>query len=171
MVCQSKSAQHCLCGINYPYRRIAPASDNGQVRATQRSGCTLSGSVSTPAPDQTLGFEANMDLVSLSEFLTIVPATAKFGTYLERPKSGHFCVDKGRRTVDGRRLSWLWIFPDGEARPSNKLFITQGLAPQLVWTKAAIQAAYPDESGALPIFTRHKEIYSELAITFCLPFP
>lgn len=111
-----------------------------------------------------------MDLVSLAEFNNMVPSTVKFGTYLpSKPTTGHFCVDKGRRTVDGRRLAWLWMYPDGNPRPPNKIITDP---PTLVWTKAEIVAAYvAAKNEMLPMFTRHKEIYPELTVTFCLPLP
>jgi len=110
-----------------------------------------------------------MDLVNLSDFMTNVPGTAKFGTYLSGKRTGHFCVDKGRRTVDARRLAWLWIFADGRARPSNKIFTDP---PDLLWTKQDIINAYQQANDqTLPMFTRHVERFPELAITFCLPFP
>mgnify|MGYP003683180577 FL=1 len=40
----------------------------------------------------------------------------------------HFCVDCGRKTVDGRRLSWLWVYPDGNVRPAHK----KGDKPNLI---------------------------------------
>jgi hypothetical protein len=98
-----------------------------------------------------------------------VAPVAKFGTYLVRPKAGHFCVDQGRRTVDGRRLGWLWIFPDGKVGVSNKNI---GDKPPMVWRKQDIIEAYRKaDNVTLPMFTRHVETYSELAVTFCLPFP
>jgi hypothetical protein len=166
MACKSKSDSHCLCEVNYPYRRIAASSE---VKATKPGDCTIRERGSSGADNQTLAFESNMDMVSLAEFITGAPHAAVFGTYLARPKSGHFCVDKGRRTVDGRRLSWLWIFPTGRVGPSNK---RMSAGPELVWTKRAIIDAYEAaHNETLPMFTRHVEIYSELAITFCLPLP
>ncbi|OZG70152.1 hypothetical protein BTA51_27675 [Hahella sp. CCB-MM4] len=128
--------------------------------------------------NQTLGYEANMDLINLDDLVNFVDNRARFGTYCPLPKTGlmgrrnqneHFCVDKGRRTVDGRRLAWLWIFPDGRVRPSNK---NMGDNPTMVWTKQQIIDAYQAAGNpALPMFTRHVEIHAELAITFCLPYP
>ena len=110
-----------------------------------------------------------MDLVSLDEFMSLAPVNAKFGTYLSGERTGHFCVDKGRRTVDGRRLAWLWIFHNGIAGPSNRKLSDP---PGLLWTKQDIINAYGQANDVtLPLFTRHVEIYPELAITFCLPYP
>jgi len=154
-----------LCDVNYPYRRIAASAT---VNATKNSNCTIAAKNASPALNQTLAFEASMDLISLNEFLAI-PPTATFGTYLSGSKSGHFCVDKGRRTVDGRRLAWLWIFADGKPGKSNKKMSDP---PELIWTKAEIVMAYKAANDVtLPMFTRHVEIYPELAITFCLPLP
>lgn len=109
-----------------------------------------------------------MDLIDIEEFGLLSERTV-FGTYLNRPSAGHFCVNHGRRTVDGRRLSWLWIFPGGAARSSNNAMPSP---PPLVWTRQEILAAYAAaQDNMLPMFTRHVEKYAELAITFCLEFP
>ncbi len=119
---------------------------------------------------QTLGYEENMDLVNLEEFSTKLGEKATFGTYCDRKAMGkHFCVDYGRRTVTGGRLGWLWVFPDGVAKPSSKKMSDP---PPLVWTRAEIIAAWKAaKNPTLAVFTRHVEIFSELAITFCLPAP
>jgi hypothetical protein len=85
---------------------------------------------------QTLSFEASMDLISLSEFMTLAPVNAKFGTYANKQKGGHFCTDAGRRTVDGRRLAWLWIFGNGQPKGAHKNIPDP---PALVWTKQDIR--------------------------------
>jgi hypothetical protein len=153
-----------LCEVHYPYVRIAPSND---VIATRQRDCTL-GSTKPPG-SKILGFEAKMDLISIDEFIAFMPVTAKFGTYCNLSKREHFCVDNGRRTVDGRRLSWLWVFPNGDVRPSSKKMADK---PTLIWTKDQIAKAYNDaRNPTLPMWTRHVEIFSELAITFCLPAP
>lgn len=163
---KERSVHSSLCDIHYPYSRIAPSSN---VKATKQRDCTLRSTV--PADSQNLGFEANMDLVSLDEFQRLILPTAKFGTYCMLKKSdkgAHFCVDRGRRTVDGRRLSWLWIFPRGDVRSVHK---TMDDKPSFVWTKQQIIDAYlAADNPTLPMWTRHVDTYSELAITFCLPF-
>ncbi len=169
MACSSSHDKHCLCDVHYPYRRIASSNI---VKANSFSSCTfvpkdkrktLSGKT------QDLGFEANMDLVDLDDFINFVPHDAKFGTYLNLKKDEHFCVDQGRRTVDGRRLGWLWMFKDGKPAKSNKMMDGP---PPAIWTKQDLIDAYTKENNlALPMFTRHVEIFPELAITFCLPAP
>lgn len=163
------NARHSrLCEVNYPYTRVA---DSNLVRATHTKDCTLH-PLMVPANkvDQQLSFEANMNLVSLSEFDALMDDNARFGTYCPRQKgtSQHFCVDMGRKTVDGRRLSWLWVFPDGNIRPAHKVLAEK---PSLIWTKQDIITAYRNANNkTLPMWTRHVDTYSELAITFCLPF-
>lgn len=108
-----------------------------------------------------------MDLVDLDEFINFVPHNALFGSYINFGKGGHFCVDQGRRNVDGRRLSWLWIFKDAKPDKSNKMMYGP---PPAIWKKQDIIDAYTKENNlSLLMFTRHVEIYPELAITFCLP--
>ncbi|GLS27708.1 hypothetical protein [Marinibactrum halimedae] len=161
-----------LCNIHYPCTRVAPSGD---FPATNFRDCTQGG-LYVPGRDinQTLGYENNMDMLSLQEFISFVSNQAKFGSYVSgrsgrTRRNEHFCVDKGRRTVDGRRLAWLWVYPDGVPRGSSKLLPDP---PSCVWTKQQIIDAYRAANNpALPMFTRHKEIHSELAITFCLPYP
>ena len=75
----------------------------------------------------------------------------------------HFCVDCGRKTVDGRRLSWLWVYPDGNVRPAHK----KGDKPNLIWTKKQIVDAYKDAANkTLPMWTRHIP-HGNLSITYC----
>lgn len=164
---KARSVHSKLCEVNYPYVRYA-ASTN--VPATKQKNCTLD---SSSVPDtQTLGYEANMDLISIDEFISFMPANAKFGTYCDlkkKTKGVHFCVDRGRRTVDGRRLSWLWIFPKGIVGAAHKVITDD---PSFIWTKQDIVDAYRAANNpTLPMFTRHVDTYSELAITFCLPLP
>ena len=170
MACSSNNHdKHCLCEVNYPYRRIASSHI---VDATRMSDCTIiyqDERSKAKEINQKLGFEANMDLVDLDEFINFVPHNARFGSYINFGKGGHFCVDHGRRTVDGRRLNWLWIFKDGKTGKSNKMMDGP---PPAIWTKDNIIAAYTKANNpSLPMFTRHVEIYPELAITFCLPRP
>ena len=174
---KSGSKHSRLCEIKYPYNRTAPSND---VSATRQRDCTVDvRMVPLSEVNQTLGFEASMDLVSLSEFDALMGDNAKFGTYCDAPKSGglfskkdqsaHFCVDKGRKTVDGRRLAWLWVYPDGVIRPAHKVMSDN---PVFVWTKQQIIDAYKAaKNETLPMYTRHVDQHSELAITFCLPFP
>lgn len=166
MVCSSihDGETHCFCReVTYPYRREAISS---QVQATRLSDCTMK---SGRAEDQKLGFEKNMDLISFDEFIKYAPDNAVFGTYAKIAKLKHFCVDEGRRTVDGRRLSWLWIFKDGKPSKSNKKIDEP---PNLIWSKQDIATAYlAAGNNLLPMFTRHVEIFPELAITFCLKVP
>lgn len=109
-----------------------------------------------------------MDLVSPDELRDLLSDKAVFGTYCD-VKKGHFCVDMGRRTVDGRRLNWLWVFPDGKAKPSNKAFSDP---PPLLWTRDQVLNAFRAANNeTLSMWTRHVEKFSELAITFCLPLP
>lgn len=167
------NAKHSrLCEIKYPYTLIA---DSNNVRATRFRNCTLNSvMVEDKEVVQTLGYEANMDLISIGEFDALMGDNDKFGTYCGLPgqkhsKTAHFCVDKRRRTVDGRRLAWLWVFPNGKVHPVHK-----GMAdkPTMLWTKQQIMQAYTQaKNETLPMFTRHVDTYSELAITFCLPFP
>ncbi|MDN3639488.1 hypothetical protein QWY82_11800 [Simiduia curdlanivorans] len=173
MTCSNTSgaAKHSgLCNVHYPYTRIAP---NNDVRATHQRDCTL-GKTMVPVQevDQSLGFEANMDLISLEDFIREMDDNAKLGTYCPAGKLGgraHFCVDKGRRSVDGRRLAWLWVFPQGQVRPAHKVMSDN---PTLIWTKQQIVDAYKSANNkTLPMWTRHVDQHSELAITFCLPFP
>lgn len=163
MVCSSKHMRdtHCFCTeVTYPYRREALSNE---VQATRLSNCTINPG---RGQDQKLSFEKNMDLINLDDFRTYVPDAAVFGTYCNMGKSNHFCVDKGRRTVDGRRLSWLWIFKNGKPGGSNK---NNTDPPKLIWTKKNIMDAYAAAGdNMLPMFTRHVELYPELAITFCL---
>ncbi|TQV74162.1 hypothetical protein FKG94_16260 [Exilibacterium tricleocarpae] len=97
-----------------------------------------------------------------------------FGTYsartqVETHNNPHFCVDFGRRTVDGKHLSWLWVFPLGKVGQVNKVLVEE---PTYIWTKQHIITAYNEAGNPdLVMWTRHVEKYSELAITFCLPFP
>lgn len=166
MVCSSIHIRdtHCFCKeVTYPYRREAVSNE---VQATRLSNCTMK---LGRAEAQKLGFEKNMDLISLEEFSKYAPDTAVFGTYSNMAKSEHFCVDKGRRTVDGRRLSWLWLFKDGKPGKSNKMIDEP---PKLIWSKQDIIDAYSAAgNNMLPMFTLHVEIYPELAITFCLKVP
>jgi hypothetical protein len=108
--------------------------------------------------------------VSKAEFTALMDDTVVFGSYC--PKFGrrqHFCVDQGRRTVDGRRLAWLWVFPDGAAKKAHKKLDD---APAALWNKKQILDAWKAANDAtLPVFTRHVDTYSELAVTFCLPPP
>jgi len=113
-----------------------------------------------------------MDLISLQEFAACMTNNARFGSYVPmdiKSRGAHFCVDKARKTVEGRRLAWLWVYPDGVVRPAHK---TLGDKPTVIWTKQDIIKAYRAANNAtLPMFTRHVDTYSELAITFCLPYP
>ncbi len=169
MVCSRRmgGVHSPLCNIDYPYTRFAMTND---VRATHPRDCTWPRAFTHPEEVRgILGFEANMTLVSMDEFEDSMSAHARFGTYcppFKKDKTSHFCVDQGRRTVDGRRLAWLWIFPDGRPGPAHK-----GMGvPTALWTKQDILDAWnAAHNPTLPVFTRHVEIYSELAITFCLP--
>ncbi|AZZ92657.1 hypothetical protein EUZ85_18775 [Hahella sp. KA22] len=159
-----------LCGVTYPCTRIASSTD---IRASHQRDCSLGGGfVALGDVHQTLGYEASMDLINLDDLIQFVDKRAKFGTYCNIPRSSgraHFCVDKGRRTVEGRRLSWLWVFPDGNVRPAHKILTDN---PTYVWTKQQIIDAYrAAKNPGLPMFTRHVDKHSELAITFCLPLP
>jgi len=169
MTCSRPARTNCvqLCTqVNYPYRRIAASSG---VTASKPRSCTLGGMKLDFPIEQTLSFEPNMDLISLNEFMTLVPVNAKFGTYVDKKKGGHFCVDAARKTVDGRRLAWLWIFGNGQPMGAHKLIPDP---PTLIWTKQNIIDAYNGAADAtLPMFTRHVDTYPELAITFCLPYP
>ncbi len=172
MTCKNTKpgAKHSgLCNVTYPYTRIASSTD---VPASHSKDCTLGG-LMVPQKDvsQTLGYEASMDLINLDDLMKFIDDRAKFGTYCPLPtsKKEHFCVDKGRRTVDGRRLSWLWIFADGQIRPAHK---KMGDNPTMIWTKQQIIDAYRAANNpTLPMFTRHVDQHSELAITFCLARP
>jgi len=176
MACNNSkaNAKHSrLCEIKYPYTRIA---DSNNVSATRKRNCTLDPlMVKDSDVAQTLGYEANMDLVSIGEFDKLMGDKDLFGTYcgmpgaLQHSSKKHFCVDMGRRTVDGRRLAWLWVFPNGDVRPVHK---TMSDKPTMLWTKKQIMDAYVKAGNeTLPLFVRHVDTYSELAITFCLPFP
>lgn len=175
MTCRNDKAmmKHSrLCEISYPYTRFA---ESNNVMASHVRDCTRDQHfVDTTEVRQSLGFEASMDLVSLGEFCALMDDGARFGSYCMLPQSGvhskhaHFCVDCGRKTVDGRRLSWLWVYPDGNVRPAHK----KGDKPNLIWTKKQIVDAYKLAANkTLPMWTRHVDQYSELAISFCLPFP
>jgi len=161
-----------LCDIDYPYRRYADSND---VLASHPRDCTLARTfVKSRDVNLRLGFEANMTLVSRDELASMDDQT-RFGTYCDLklgkriPADAHFCVDAGRRTVDGRRLAWLWVFPDGRPRRAHKVLEDP---PSLVWTKAEILAAWDSANNpTLATFTRHVDTFSELAITFCLPLP
>jgi hypothetical protein len=169
MNCKNKksNAKHSrLCEIHYPYIRYADSTD---VRASHRQDCTI-GKTTVPLREvnQTLGYEANMHLISLQEFKACMTDSARFGTYVKPTETTHFCVDRGRRTVDGRRLAWLWVYPDGVVTPAHK---NMGDKPTMIWTKQDIINAYSAANNAtLSMFTRHVDQYSELAITFCLPY-
>jgi hypothetical protein len=170
MTCSSTkpgAAHSWLCAVKYPHKRTAASSD---YKASKASDCTIGAWVPKGDVRQTLGYEENMDLVNLEEFLDKAGDKATFGTY--PPKDGvgkHFCCDWGRRTVDGKRLSWLWVFPDGKAKSSNK----QMPPPDLIWTRKQIADAWnaTKEPKVTAAWTRHVEIFSELAIPFCLPKP
>lgn len=159
-----------LCEVNYPCIRHASSAN---YKASHPQDCTL-GKKMVPLGKvtQTLGYEAHMHLVSLQEFEALMTDKARFGTYIPHGKSGlgqHFCVDHGRRTVDGRRLAWLWVYPDGIIRPAHKIMDEK---PTVIWTKQDIVNAYKAANDVtLPMFTRHVDQHSELAITFCLPYP
>lgn len=152
-----------LCDINYPHKLVGGKKE---INATKKRDCTLDKGFAKEVRT-VLGYEEDMDLVSPLELARLDPKTV-FGTYCQVQK-GHFCVDFGRRTVDGRRLGWLWVFPDGKAKPSNKMFAEP---PPLVWSIDEILDAFQKAGNdTLSMWTRHEEKYSELAITFCLPLP
>lgn len=168
MQCQNKksTAQHSgLCNISELYKQT---SSQPQVRATNASDCTLGSKVTS---EQSLSPENNMHQLSLDAFDQFVDAQTVFGTYFSGlPSKGvHVCVDAGRRTVNGLRLSWLWVYPGGRVGPSNKKI---GALPTATWTKQDIILAHETcNKTTLPLWTRHAETYSELAISVCLPFP
>jgi hypothetical protein len=161
-----------LCNVDYPHKRIGSTD----VQASHLRDCSLDrGLILAGDVHQTLGYEANMDLISPQELDLLLGAKAKFGTYCDLKKSflarksPHFCVDSGRRTVDGRRLAWLWVFPDGEVKKAHKVLDDP---PPSVWTKAEVLKAWRDAGNeTLSMWTRHVDTFSELAITFCLPQP
>jgi hypothetical protein len=162
-----------LCEVAYPHTRIALSND---FQAPHLRDCTRDRNWVAPGDvRQTLSYETNMDLVSPDELDQLMEARAVFGTYCDlsrprmSPKTPHFCVDAGRRTVDGRRLAWLWVFPDGQPKAVHK---TDDALPSAVWTKAQVLQAWRDAGNeTLSLWTRHVDTYSELAITFCLPAP
>ena len=82
------NAKHSrLCEIKYPYTLIA---ESNNVRATRFRNCTLNSvMVEDKEVVQTLGYEANMDLISIGEFDALMGDNDKFGNYCGLPVQKH----------------------------------------------------------------------------------
>ena len=83
-ILKKTNAKHSrLCEIKYPYTLIA---ESNNVRATRFRNCTLNSvMVEDKEVVQTLGYEANMDLISIGEFDALMGDNDKFGTYCGLP--------------------------------------------------------------------------------------
>jgi hypothetical protein len=175
--------QNCtaLCSVDYPYKVIGKT----EIQAVCPTGdCTRGKRLFKSNPySQVLGYEDKMTLISRDELSALIPPATIFASgvrveFMEKTTAlrayqdePHFCVDGGRRTVDGHRLQWMWIYKDGVPAADKKL----GITSNCFWSKAEVlgawDAALVDRTVPLAAFTRHTELLSELAITFCLPFP